>query len=740
MSKLVIVESPAKAKTIQKYLGKGYVVKASKGHVVDLPKSGLSVDVDDDFAPTYQVTKPSVVKQLKQAFKSADTLVLAVDPDREGEAIGWHVAQELGVINSNGKPKKGKKIERIVFTEITESAVKQAASNPREIDMDLINAQQARRILDRLVGYKLSPLLWKKIRYGLSAGRVQSVAVKLIVDREAERDAFKPDEYWKLKSEVVEKKVDPEIEIVTKESKLEQDEDEKSKKDEDQLLFELLRKSGKKFSASSEKDIESIVNTLKSSQWKIKSVTTKESKKNPPSPFSTSALQQTASGRLGFAARRTMQAAQKLYEAGHITYMRTDSLSISAQAVSAMRKYLQKSLGSEYVPEKAKTYKTKSKVAQEAHESIRPTVFNKTGKDLALEGDQLRLYDLIRTRALATQMNPALLEVDTVVIEAGDYELQLTGRRVMFDGYLAVYSEQVTELQLPEYKEGQTVFPKRIIGSQHFTQPPARYSEATLIKALEALGIGRPSTYAPIIHTIQQRKYVEKEGRYFSPTDTGKVVTKLLAKYFPNVVDSGFTADMEDKLDHIANGDLEWVKMLGDFYSPFAKDLEKNEESIKRDEFTVLGDAPKDVKCPECGKKMQIKLGRYGRFYSCANFPDCKGMRGMDGQTEADIEKKPKTKEFQETYMPAPKTDDGEEYILKRGRFGEFWAHPNYPKVKDAQPLQLRPEKLKEKYGEIPETEDGRPYLIKNGRYGEFWAHPDYPEVKDIIRIKKSAS
>jgi len=432
-----------------------------------------------------------------------------------------------------------------------------------------------------------------------------------------------------------------------------------------------------------------------------------------------------------------MSTAQRLYEAGHITYMRTDSIGMSKQAVDSARKLIKKEFGDKYLPEKPKYYKTKSKVAQEAHEAVRPTNFAKTSKDLGLESDQARLYDLIRNRALSSQMNPASIDVVTVKVEVEDYVFQLIGRKVNFPGYLKVYPDKVSEVELPEYKVGQELYPHQLLPSQHFTQPPARFSEATLIKMLESLGIGRPSTYAPIIHTIEVRKYVEKEGRYFSPTDTGMVVTDLLVKYFGDIVDSSFTADMEDQLDDIANGELEWQKMMDKFYKPFAKNLEDKEDSIKRDEFTVLGTAPKGIKCPDCSGKMDIKLGRYGRFYSCSKFPDCKGMRSMDGETEADTAARAKTKDFLETYEPSPKTDEGADFILKRGRFGEFWAHPDYPKVKDARPLILLPHKLEEKYGDVPKTDDGRPYLIKNGKFGEFWAHPDYPKVKDIIRIKK---
>ncbi|MCA9379467.1 topoisomerase DNA-binding C4 zinc finger domain-containing protein, partial [Candidatus Dojkabacteria bacterium] len=407
---------------------------------------------------------------------------------------------------------------------------------------------------------------------------------------------------------------------------------------------------------------------------------------------------------------------------GLITYMRTDSLHMASQAVAAARKHIEKSIGKEYLPDKPIFYKTKQKVAQEAHEAIRPTDFTADAGKLGLSGDQERLYSLIRARALASQMNPAILDVNSVQVTADKYILQATAKAVVFAGYLKVYPEKVSESELPKLAEGQIVYPKYIACDQHFTQPPARFSEASLIKELERLGIGRPSTYAPIIHTIQARQYVEKLGSYFTPTDTGRVVTDLLVNHFGDIVDVGFTAEMEDHLDEIANGELDWQQMLRKFYDPFAKNLDQQEEKIKRADYTVLADAPADIKCPDCGGKMQVKLGRYGRFYSCAKFPDCKGMRSISGETEEDIAAKVKDKEFKEMYLDAPKTDDGRDYVLKSGRFGEFWAHPDYPKVKDARPLELQPDKLEELYGKPPRTDDNRPYLLKSGRFGKFWA------------------
>lgn len=732
--KLVIVESPAKAKTIEKYLGKGYKVKASKGHIVDLPKSGLAVDVDKNYEVEYVVSKPAVLKDLRAAVKGADGVVLAVDPDREGEAIGWHIARELKLIDDKGKKNaKKQSLERIVFTEITKDAVQSAIQNPREIDMHLVDAQQARRVLDRLVGYKLSPLLWKKIRYGLSAGRVQSVAVKLIVDREREREAFKADEYWDVIANIADRSTKPKTELKLKSDEKEEGED--NAEDLDNLFRLVSKANGDKVEIVTEKQAEKIIGIVKDEKWIVVGNETKRVTKNPSAPFSTSSMQQTAANRFKFAASRTMRIAQGLYEAGHITYMRTDSLHLSSQAVEAARKFLAKSLGAKYVPEKPPFYKVKSKVAQEAHEAIRPTNFEKNAKQLNLEGDDARLYDLIRNRALASQMTPAEILQHNLKVKAGEYIFQANAREIAFSGYLEVYPDQSVSKELPKFEAGKQVYPELIQGIQHFTQPPARYSEASLIKELERLGIGRPSTYAPIIHTIESRKYVEKLGNYFTPTDVAKVVTDLLSKHFGDVVDVGFTAQMEDKLDDIANGGIEWQKMIDEFYKPFAKNISVQDKDISRADYTVLADS--DVPCPICGKKMVVKLGKNGRFLSCADFPDCKGIADISGETEEDIQKKVKSKDFLESYLPGPKTEDGREYLLKKGRFGEFWAHPDYPKVKDARPLELTPKKTEELYGKPPKTDDGKEYLIKAGKFGKFWAHPDYPKVKDIIRIKK---
>lgn len=743
MSALVIVESPAKAKTIEKYLGKGYTVKASKGHIVDLPKSGLGVDVDDEFKPDYAVVpgKQKVITELKRALVDKDMLIIASDPDREGEAIGWHVANKLGAIGLNGKKlKKGKPLQRIVFTEITKEAVQAALKAPRDLDLNLLNAQQTRRVLDRLVGYKLSPLLWKKIMFGLSAGRVQSVAVKFIVDREHEREKFVAEEYWDIFAYLSESK------IAEKAAKLftEAQREDLPGLPEGQIKFNLTKVSGAKLDAKDEKSVTKIVESLEGSQWILTNVQEKLTARNPKAPFTTSTLQQTAANWLGFSAKKTMTLAQKLYESGLISYMRTDSTNLSQQALGQARDYATKNLGEKFLPVKPNIYRTKIKVAQEAHEAIRPANFN---ADLdskqfnKLELDQQKLYRLIWQRALASQLVSAQLQNVTATIELSAqskvFEFRANGQRVVFPGYLEVYPEKVSEYVLPKLAKGQELNLGQLLASQHYTQPPARFSEATLVKELEKYGIGRPSTYAPIISTIQARKYVEKENGYFKPTDTAFVVIKLLAKHFSEIVDRDFTANMEDDLDKIANGEVDWQEFLARFYKPFAEKLVSKEADINREDFTVLADAPDNIKCPVCGAKMLLKLGRFGRFYSCSRFPECKGILSESGETKEEIEAEADAEEFKSTYETAPLSEEGKPYLLKRGKFGKFWAHPDYPKVKDAKPLVLLPHKLRELYGAPPLTKDGRDFLFRAGKFGKFWAHPDYPTVKETVPIKE---
>lgn len=463
----------------------------------------------------------------------------------------------------------------------------------------------------------------------------------------------------------------------------------------------------------------------------------KEAKRNPKPPFTTSTLQQTASNKLGFSSKATMMLAQKLYEQGLITYMRTDSTNLSPQAVDAARKLIGKEFGNKYLPEKPIYYKTKAKVAQEAHEAIRPSDFSKSPSNSKLDGDEYKLYKLIWERALASQMTSAVLDTIRIEIEKDDYLFSANGQRVKFDGYLKVYSEKLSENILPELEKGQVLNLIKLVADQHFTQPPARYSEASLIKILEEYGIGRPSTYVPIISTIQARKYVEKEGKYFVPTDTGRIVTKLLKENFEQIVDYEFTANLENELDDVANGNEDWIKLMDNFYKPFDKNLIEKDKTIERETYTVLEDAPSDIKCPECGSKMNVKLGRFGRFYSCSKWPDCKGILNLEGKTQEEVEAEATSDEFLSKYKPAPKTDEGKNYLLKEGRFGRFWAHPDYPKVKDAQPLEYTDQIMIQVYGEAPTSTDGTKMILKRGKFGEYWAHPNYPEVKETVRLNK---
>lgn len=734
---LVIVESPSKAKTINKYLGKNYIVKASKGHVVDLPKSKIGIDVEHNFEPVYEVTNKKALSELKSAFKNADRLILAVDLDREGEAIGWHIAKELKVIDKNGKTKGKKPIERIVFHEISKEAIQEALENPRDIDINLVNSQQARRLLDRIVGYKLSPLLWKKISFGLSAGRVQSVALRLIVEREEERQKFKAEEYWTLEAYLStstnNKSAEIDYKLVDKSGETEKEVQDIEDKDSELIKFELFKIANVKPTLTKQSEVEEIIKYVHGEKWIVKSIEKNIIKRRPKAPFITSTLQQTGVNMLGFTSKRTMRSAQKLYEAGHITYMRTDSVMMSKGAFAQGMRYIEQNYGKEYIPEKPNFYSSTNKSAQEAHECIRPVDFAKSSSVLKLDGDEKRIYDLIWKRAVASLMKPAEVENNSMVIDIDKYTFKASGSRVVFDGYLKVYPEKISENVLPVIKKDEELGLKKLKGLQHFTQPPARYSEATLIKKLEELGIGRPSTYSSIISTIQTRKYVINENKYLIPTDTGIVVNKLLVKYFTSIVDYGFTAEMEEDLDKISEGKLEWKKMLKDFYFPFEKEVIKQDKKIPRSEFTELGKS--DEKCPVCGKKMIIKLGRYGKFLSCSDYPKCKGMLSLaeDGESAESV----KDEDFIAKYEAAPKADDGREYLLKKGRYGNFWAHPDYPKVKDAKPLIMKREALIELYGEIPKTKDGKDFLLKKGKFGEFWAHPNYPEEKEIIRIKK---
>ncbi|OGC54742.1 DNA topoisomerase I [candidate division WWE3 bacterium RIFCSPHIGHO2_01_FULL_48_15] len=560
------------------------------GHVVDLPKKELGIDIEHDFAPKYEdlPKKKATIAELKKAAKGAAEIFLATDPDREGEAIAWHLGQIVG----DGKTK------RVSFHEITEEAVKHAFEEPRELNLKLVDSQQARRVLDRLVGYKLSPLLWKKIRYGLSAGRVQSVAVRLIVEREREREAFHPEEYWEIAAKL---------------------------SDGGEFEAKLTEKDSQKVKIGTKEEAESIEKELKTANFLVSSIEKGERKRNPYPPFTTSTLQQAGVNVLGFSSKRTMRAAQALYEAGLITYHRTDSVNLSEKALNEIREFIRISFGSNYLPETANRYKTKVRLAQEAHEAVRPTRSEVASSELQVASDEKKVYELIWRQAVASQMVPSVREEIKISITASNYLLTANGSRLIFDGWEKISGKAGEEKTLPVLAEGEKLKLLELVPSQHFTEPPARYTEATLIKKLEEEGIGRPSTYAPIISTIQDRGYVSKEGRALRPEDVGKIVNDLLVAYFPDVVDLSFTAKMEEGLDEIARGEKEWVPIIRDFYGPFSEELVKAEENIDKSSLTTIAET--DEKCPESGHPLIIKLGRYGKFYSCSGFPGCRYAR-----------------------------------------------------------------------------------------------------------------
>ena len=618
MSDLVIVESPAKAKTIQKYLGPGFEVVASMGHVRDLPKSKLGVDTENDFQPQYtdMKGKEDVIKDLKKRAKKCGKVYLATDPDREGEAISWHIAQMLNLdLNDNN---------RVAFNEITKTGVQNGMSNPHQIDIDLVNAQQARRILDRLVGYKLSPFLWKKVKRGLSAGRVQSVAVRLVVDRENEIRAFVPREYWSI--------------------------DAKFTAPSSRRVFDasLVTVDGKKLEIPGEAEANDLLKRLEGAEYVVTAVKKRVTKKQPAPPFITSTLQQEASRKLGFSAKRTMKAAQELYEGvdiegigavGLITYMRTDSLRISDEAKAAAAEYIENVYGKDYLPDKPRTFKTKSN-AQDAHEAIRPSTPDLTPDRVksSLSSDQYKLYKLIWERFIASQMANALLDTVSADIEANGCVFRASGYSVKFDGFTVLYVESSdsadeNKKMLPELKKDDKVKLKSISGNQHFTQPPPRFTEASLIKALEENGIGRPSTYAPTITTITARQYVEHEGKSLKPTNLGEAITELLREHFKKIVDAKFTAEMENELDEVEHGSKEWVETLHHFYDDFAETLTKAEEAMEGKRVKVP-DEETDVVCELCGRNMVIKYGRYGKFLACPGFPECSNTKKIVTETE----------------------------------------------------------------------------------------------------------
>jgi DNA topoisomerase-1 len=612
MKSLVIVESPAKAKTIEKYLGKKFIVKASMGHLVDLPKSQFGVDVENGFKPKYINIrgKGNLIKELKESAKKADSIYLATDPDREGEAISWHLKNTLGV--------KDKQVRRIEFHEITKRAVEDSLKNARDIDINRVNAQQARRILDRIVGYELSPLLWKKVRRGLSAGRVQSVAVRIICDREKEINDFIPEEYWSITGNFL---------SIRSEA----------------FQAKLFSQNNQKIEIGDAKQAKELEAILKKSQFEVAQVKQKERLRYPAAPFTTSSLQQEAARKLNYGARKTMMVAQQLYEGlelgpegrvGLITYMRTDSVRVAEEAQIEARGVIETKYGKAYLPPSSPIYKTKTAAAQEAHEAIRPTNISRLPGQVKqyLNREQYRLYELIWARFTASQMSPAVFNTVAVDIKAKEYIFRANGSNLKFAGFLEVYQEgkdeenQESEGQLPELNQGEKVKLKKLDLKQHFTQPPPRYTEATLIKTLEEKGIGRPSTYAPTIDIILKRNYIQVKDKRLHPTELGQVVVDLLKQEFSQIVDYDFTAEMEEQLDQIAEGEVNWVKVLENFYNPFSKELNKALEQVERVEMPV---EESDEPCEKCGRKMVYKYGRFGKFLACPGYPECKNTKPL---------------------------------------------------------------------------------------------------------------
>lgn len=608
---LVIVESPAKAKSIGKYLGKNYTVKASMGHVRDLPKSQTGVDVENAFSPKYITIrgKGDIIKELRSAVKKVDRVLLASDPDREGEAIAWHLTKLLGIDEDSPC--------RIEFNEITKNAIQAAVKQPRPIDVDRVNAQQARRILDRLVGYNLSPLLWRKVKKGLSAGRVQSVAVRLICDREEEIQAFIPEEYWTLTGKFVKSGKSP-------------------------FEAKLHKYKDKKIEISNQEAMDKILNDLKGQNYLVTNIVKKEKQRNPAAPFTTSSLQQEASRKLNFTSRKTMVVAQQLYEGielgkegpvGLVTYIRTDSTRVSETAVQETKEFIGERFGPAYIPKQPRQISAKGKV-QDAHEAIRPTSVNRDPESMKqfLTNDQFKLYKLIWARFLASQMAPAVIDTTAIDIAAGDYLFRANGSIVKFPGFMQVYIEgnddgsKEEEKILPDLAKEDKVEAKSLAPKQHFTQPPPRYTDATLVKVLEEKGIGRPSTYAPIVETIQRRGYVVRESKQFYPTELGVIVVDLLKNHFPDIINIEFTAELEEKLDQIADGEQLWNGVLKDFYDPFAKTLEMAEEAIGK---VQVADEVSDEICEQCGRNMVIKLGRFGKFLACPGFPECRNTKPL---------------------------------------------------------------------------------------------------------------
>ena len=691
MKNLIIVESPAKARTISNFLGKNYKVVASKGHIRDLPKSsfGITVEEDGTFVPKYSIPREvnPTVRELKKLAKEAETIFIATDEDREGEAIGYHIAMAI--------KKEPESLPRIVFHEITKTAIQHALDNPRRLDMNAVNAQQARRLLDRIVGYKLSPLLASKIQKGLSAGRVQSSSLKIVVDREREIKAFKPEEYWTIEG-LFEKNIDASI-------------------------FSFDGQKMDKMSIKNEVMATEIVHSAIKESFVVESLEKKERKSKTPPPFMTSTLQQSASTQLGFSPKKTMMVAQKLYEGvktnkgnmGVITYMRTDSLNLAKEAVSDAREYILDTFDKDYLPEKPKYYSSKSKGAQEAHEAIRPTMVDFTpmvAKDY-LNADEFKLYRLIYNRFLACQMTEARLESQTLLFNGERSKFKASGRKLLFDGFYRVTGYSESDKLLPELKKGQKVVLDDINPEQHFTEPPARYNEASLIKKLESLGIGRPSTYAPTITILQTRKYINIEKKRIHATEIAFTVIEMLEEHFAEIVDSSFTSNMEADLDKINDGALDWQKLLGDFYDPFMKKITEGKTKIKSQKMAI----PTGEFCPKCDSELLRRKGRFGEFIACSNFPKCKYTTDLEGNAPPEPEK---------TDIACSKC--GEFMVIKDSKRGKFLACSAYPKCKNAQPL-VPPRELA-----IPCPKCGSKILEKEGKRGTFYGCANYPKCRFI--------
>jgi DNA topoisomerase-1 len=711
--KLVIVESPAKAKTIAKFLGDDFKIASSFGHVRDLPENNMGVDVAHNFEPTYVVPERAQknLKKLKTLTKKSDKIILATDEDREGEAIAWHLTQALEI-----NPEQA---DRIVFHEITKPVIEQSLAKPRRIDMKLVDAQQARRVLDRLVGYELSPFLWKKVAKGLSAGRVQSVAVRLIIEREREIKKFQAQEYWTIEANL---------------------------QNSQQLLFlaRLNKINGQTINKLHIKDQEQaakILSELAGASYLVASLEKKQTKKQPPSPFTTSSLQQIANRWLGFSAKQTMLIAQQLYEMGFITYLRTDSLNLADKFLQEATEYLKSSLGANYSLASPRRFKTKTKGAQEAHEAIRPTEISRAPESLAndLNVSQSKLYKLIWQRALASQMPEAIVDatvvdIDTVGIGMAGaknfsplpYQFRANGQILKFDGYLKIYPEKSQEIELPELKIKEKLKLLAIKKEQHFTKPPARYSDAGLVKALEKYGIGRPSTYAPTINTIIERNYVERDrDKRLAPAEIAFVVSDLLAGHFPEIVDYQFTAKMEDNLDAIAEGKIKWQPLINEFYQPFHANLENKYREISKKD--LMPEEKSKETCDKCGAPMLIKTGRYGKFLACSAFPKCKNTKPLPGSDrdkngQADSEQ---VKALKEQYKNEVCEECGSPMVIKVGRFGPFLSCSNYPKCKNIKNINGN-----RSTGVICPVCGRGEIVEKHGRRGIFYACNQYPKCR----------